>query len=225
VRRRVAFAEAARRGRVVVEGVVCREMRRLEFEHAGWPAGEVALLVEPVERVLARRRPAVLVDARLAKTKLDLVLPEGIFFVALGPGYEAGRDCDAVVETLRGPDLGRVIWQGSAAPDTGVPAPLGGAAAARVLRAPAAGRLRVLADIGERVRTGQVVARVGRAAVRAALDGVLRGMLAEGDRVRRGQKLGDVDPRPDAPPVDVISDKSRAVGAGVLEAVRERFAL
>jgi xanthine dehydrogenase accessory factor len=225
VRRRVAFAEAARAGHVEVEGVVCRRVELEELVRSGWPRDAVALVVSPIATALPALRPAVVVDARLAKRPLEFAAPPGTFVVALGPGPIAGRDCDAVVETLRGPGLGRVIRQGSATENTGVPGEVGGATRDRVLRAPVSGVLTVLGGIGRRVRAGEVVARVGRHEVRSALDGIVRGMLADGDRVQRGQKLGDVDPRPDAPGVDRISDKSRAVGRGVLEAVSTRFGL
>ena len=225
VRRRAAFAEAARTGRVEVEGVVCRRVELDEIRRSGWPRDTVALVVAPIAASVAALQPAVIVDARLAKRPLEFAPPPGMFVVALGPGPVAGSDCDAVVETLRGPQLGQVIHRGSAAENTGVPGEVGGATRDRVLRAPASGPLGVLIGIGRRVRAGDVVARVGRHEVRSALDGIVRGMLADGDRVQRGQKLGDVDPRPDAPGVDLISDKSRAVGRGVLQAVCTRFDL
>ncbi|MFQ5600012.1 MAG: selenium-dependent molybdenum cofactor biosynthesis protein YqeB [Candidatus Krumholzibacteriia bacterium] len=225
VRRRAAFAEAARSGVVEVEGVRCRRVALAQLAPAAWPGDAIPLVTEPHEAVIRALVPAVVVDARLAKRKLQTAVPDSMFFVVLGPGCAAGRDCDAVIETLRGPDLGRVIWEGGATADTGVPGKLGGVSVERVLRAPHTGSLRVRAGIGARVRAGDVVATVGGEPVCAAVDGVLRGMLADGDRVAAGQKLGDVDPRPQPPPVDAISDKSRAVGRGVLEAVRTRFGL
>jgi xanthine dehydrogenase accessory factor len=225
VRRRVAFSEAARQGRTVVQGVTCARLDLEAMASGAWPQNWIPLLTAPAASVLERIGCDVLVDARLAKAKLALRPPPGVFFVALGPGYVAGRDCDAVVETWRGPDLGRVIWSGSATPNTGAPGDVGGETSARLLRAPEAGELEVVADIGRRVRRGELVARVGASEVRAAVDGVMRGMLASQDTVRRGQKLGDVDPRAEPPPVDRISDKAERVAAGVLAAICTRFDL
>lgn len=228
VRRLAAFAEAARTGRVVVEGVPCRLTSLGEVMLGGWERHFVPLVVEPVERALAALSPAIVVDARLAKGRERPVTRAAAFVVVLGPGYVAGRDCDAVIETWRGPTLGHVVWSGETRLDTGHPATLAGAAEERVLRAPIEGLLRVLRGIGARIECGDVVARVesdpGEAAeVRARVGGVLRGLLAEGDPVAAGQKLGDVEPRPDAPAPDRISDKARAVGDGVLRAILERF--
>jgi xanthine dehydrogenase accessory factor len=222
VRRRVAFAEAARTGAVEVEGVRCRKVALDELRRQGWKKEEIPLVVAPFGVVLAALAPRAVVDARLMK-RADGPRLAGVFHVVLGPGFEAGRDCDVVVETLRGPALGGVMRQGSAQADTGIPGEVGGASLSRVLRAPAAGTLRLRVALGEHVRAGQTVAQVGGTDVRAAVSGLVRGLLADGDRVEPGQKLGDVDPRPDAPPVDRISDKAHAVGRGVLEALVERF--
>ncbi|UCE02145.1 MAG: EF2563 family selenium-dependent molybdenum hydroxylase system protein [Candidatus Latescibacterota bacterium] len=225
VRRRAAFSEAARQGRTVVQGVTCTRLDLEAMASAKWPQNSIPLLTAPAASVLESVACDVLVDARVAKEKLELRPPPGVFFVALGPGYVAGRDCDAVVETWRGPQLGRVIWSGSATPDTRAPGNVGGETSARVLRAPEPGKLEVMVAIGRRVRRGELVARVGASEVRAAVDGVMRGMLASGDPVRRGQKLGDVDPRDEPPAVDRISDKAERVAAGVVAAVCTRFEL
>lgn len=225
VRRRAAFAEAVRVGEVVVEGVQCRRVS-VEQLVARWGTSDsVLLVVEPLGRVLEHVSPDVLVDARMCKQRLQPRPPRSIFFVALGPGHVAGRDCDVAVETMRGSELGRRIHDGSAAPDTGIPGNVGGATAERVLRAPAAGVLHVHTHIGASVRRGDVVAAIGAHAVRAQLDGIVRGMLADGDVVENGQKLGDIDPRQAAPAVDSISDKARAVADAVWEAVSEHFDL
>jgi xanthine dehydrogenase accessory factor len=223
VRRRVAFAEAARAGLVVVEAVTCRRLALAELPPAAPVPGFVPLVVEPIAAALAAWDPAVVVDARMTKRPIDPALPASTFRIALGPGHVAGQDCDVVVETLRGPGLGAAIWSGAAAADTGVPGSVGGATRQRLLRAPADGALHLHVRIGQRVRAGDVVAEVGGAPVRVEIGGWIRGLLADGDPVSAGQKLGDVDPRPDAPPADRISDKARAVGAGVLRVIATRF--
>jgi xanthine dehydrogenase accessory factor len=244
VRRRVAFAEAARRGETQVEGVRCRRvalpwllgrwqrkagrkqkvtMRRTPTGTLLEDLGFVPLVVGDWKPVVRALQPQVVIDARLAKRKLPGVMPSRTFHVALGPGHVAGRDCDAVVETLRGGDLGRVLWRGAAAPDTGIPGEIGGMTSERVLRAPVSGVLLQAKAIGTQVRAGEVVARVGNRAVRTPIAGVVRGMLVVGDRVHRGQKLGDVDPRRKAPAVHRISDKARQVGHGVLVAITSQW--
>ncbi len=138
--------------------------------------------------------------------------------IGLGPGYHAGRDCHAVVETNRGHNLGRVLYEGSAETDTGIPAPVLGHSARRLLRAPAAGTFRALRSIGEIVREGDVLGSVDGHPVSAQIDGVLRGLLHDGVKVSENLKIGDVDPRGDPVMCRTISDKANAVAGGVLEA-------
>jgi xanthine dehydrogenase accessory factor len=222
VRRRVAFAEAARTGQVTVEGVTCR---RVQVDRLNPTAEEhtVVLAVGPIEVAVHAFAPHAVVDARMTKCPLEVPLPEGVFRIALGPGHTAGEDCDAVVETLRGSDLGRVIWSGSGHPDTRVPGELGGETLRRLLRSPASGTLHVHARIGDRVQAGEIVAEVAGEPVRSAVAGMVRGLLADGDAVERDQKLGDVDPRTEPTPADRISDKSHQVGDGVLTALVQHF--
>lgn len=214
VRRTVALSSAVTDGTVDVEGMV-----GVRAEAADAPAlaatGVVPVVVAPV---LPAWDATVVVDARMAKRNLDTALTDAPLVVALGPGFTAGVDCHAVVETLRGPHLGRVRWTGTAAPDTGTPGELGGRAAERVLRAPAAGVATWRVRIGDRVTAGTVLGEVAGRPVRAPFDGLVRGLIAEGTEVPAGLKVGDVDPRPDADWRE-ISDKALAVGGGVLEAV------
>ena len=216
VRRTVALSTAVTEGEAVVQGL--RGIRAGSPDEAVATArtGAVAVLVEPE---LPPVGADVVVDARMAKRNLGTAIDDADLVVALGPGFTAGVDCHAVVETMRGHDLGRVIWSGPAAADTGTPGPVGGRSAERVLRAPAAGPVAWDAAIGDRVAEGQRLATVAGAAVTAPFDGVLRGAIASGAEVRAGLKIGDVDPRPDPAACHRISDKALAVGGGVLEAV------
>jgi xanthine dehydrogenase accessory factor len=218
VRRGVSFADALRTGEARVEGVLGRRAMPVEAA-ADLAAGVVPVIVDPGGECLPLLSPAVVVDARMAKRNLGTSRTDAALVVGLGPGFTAGDDVHAVVETQRGPDLGRVIWSGSAQPDTAIPAEIAGAAADRVLRAPAAGVFRASARIGDLVGVGTTVGEVGGRPVRARASGLLRGLLADGVPVEAGFKLGDVDPR--GPAVDPfrVSDKGRAVAAGVLEAV------
>jgi xanthine dehydrogenase accessory factor len=163
--------------------------------------------------------PSIVVDARLAKRALDTTLDQAPLVVALGPGFTAGEDCHAVVETMRGHRLGRVIWNGAAAPDTGMPGILGGVGAGRVIRATSVGAIAWTVDIGDLVAAGQEIGTVGGEPVHTSIAGVVRGLIAPGTEAHRGLKIADIDPRSDQSSPFEISDKARLVGAGVLEAV------
>ena len=160
-----------------------------------------------------------MVDAILAKRNLGTRITDAPVVVGVGPGFTAGEDCHAVVETMRGHYLGRALYQGSAQPNTGIPGLIGGFAGERVLRAPADGVFHQLLDIGAQVKEGDIAAQVGGVPMVCTLTGVLRGILPEGTPVRRGMKAGDVDPRCEPEHCRCASDKALAVGGGVLEAV------
>jgi len=225
VRRTVAFAECVYAERVEVEGVWAERTggdtpeAMLAAARALLEAGTVPVLVDPRAEIVPLARPAALVDGILAKRNLGTRIDQAEVVVGLGPGFTAGVDCHAVVETARGHNLGRVILEGPAEPDTGAPGPIGGYTTERLVRAPAAGAFEPRAAIGDHVKAGQVVARVGGAEVRSQIDGVLRGLLREGIEVTEGLKVGDVDPRAKPEHCRTISDKSRAIGGGALEAI------
>ena len=226
VRRAVALSTAVTDGEVSVQGMrgvlssTAEEAVALARSLVGAAGGTgAAVLVAPELAALAPVRPDVVVDARLAKRNIDTSVGDADLVVGLGPGFAAGTDCHAVVETMRGHHLGRVVWSGSALPDTGVPADLAGRSADRVLRAPVAGVVAWDVTIGDVVTEGRRLGTVAGAAVAAPFDGVVRGAIRSGTRVPAGLKIGDVDPRCDPPAYWEISDKSLAVGGGVLEAV------
>jgi xanthine dehydrogenase accessory factor len=154
----------------------------------------------------------------MAKRNLGTRISDAPVVVALGPGFVAGRDAHAVVETMRGHSLGRVIWRGEALPNTGVPGEIGGKGSERVLRAPAAGEFRGEREIGDFVRLGETVGHVAGRPVVTAIDGVLRGLLRSGLRIPAGFKVGDVDPRASREHCFIVSDKALAIAGGVLEA-------
>lgn len=218
VRRTVAFAQAAYDGATTVEGVTARRVDAARV-HATLGDGEIPLVIDPQGWAIGALLPDVIVDARMAKRNLGTSREDAALVIGLGPGFVAGEDCHAVIETNRGHNLGRVIWAGSAEPDTGLPGRIGGADAERVLRAPADGVVTAVRDIGEVIRVGEIVAIVGEVEVVADTSGVLRGMLHDGLRVEAGTKLGDIDPRADPSHVHTVSDKSLAIAGGVLEAV------
>lgn len=219
IRRLVALAEAVYAGRAEIEdlhGVHCADV---EAARSALAEGLIPVLVDPQADSLAAFQPVALVDARMRKSPPELGLGAAPFVVGLGPGFTAGVDCHAVVETQRGHHLGRVLWQGQAAPDSGVPEAVAGHDRDRVLRAPAAGVLEALVRLGAVVRAGDVIARIGGVPLRAPFDGALRGLLHDGLEVVRGEKVGDLDPRGVPAYCREISDKSLAVGGGVLEAL------
>ena len=183
----------------------------------------IPLLIDPTGSSRATIRPHVIVDAILAKRNLGTHTGDALLVIGLGPGFSAGEDVDVVIETNRGHDLGRVIYDGPAEPDTGVPGVIAGVGAERVLRAPRAGRFRPVKEIGETVEAGETVAWVEDQPVKTAIPGVLRGLLRAGIVVQKGLKAGDVDPRGHRANCFTISDKARAIGGGVLEAILAHF--
>lgn len=219
VRRAVAFAEAVYAGSVTVEGVVARYADDPMIGMAYTALNEIPVVVDAQDDVVARMKPPIVVDARLAKTNLGTRLYDAKLVIGLGPGFSAGKDCHAVVETNRGQDLGRVYWEGGAEADTGQPEPVRGFAGQRVLRSPADGVFIGRGQIGDLVQAGDLLAEVDGKAVVAALDGVVRGLLHDGVPVTTGLKVGDLDPRGVREYCFLISDKARAIGGGVLEAM------
>ena len=214
IRRTVSLCEAVYAGEARVEGVTARLVPSLPGE---WP-GYVPLLIDPDCSVLDRVGPAALVDAILTKRNLGTRMDMAPATVGLGPGFTAGEDVHAVVETMRGHDLGRVLWQGSALPNTGIPGMVGGYAAERVIHAPVAGKVNILRDIGSKVEEEEILAVIDGTPVRTKISGVVRGMIREGYEVFRGMKMADVDPRENAD-WHSVSDKALAVGGGVVEAL------
>jgi len=155
----------------------------------------------------------------LAKKNTGTSIQDAALVVGVGPGFIAGQDVHAVVETMRGHDLGRVITRGSAQPNTGVPGAIGGYTTERVLRAPVAGVFEGVCRIGDLAARGDIIGWIGPEPVYATIDGILRGLLQDGLQVEKGMKIGDIDPRCQPENCLTISDKARAVGGGVLEAL------
>ena len=230
IRRKAAFCPAVWAGEATVEGVVCRRVDSPSQAQGVSAAGEIPLLVDERLDCLPALRPAALVDAIIAKRNLGTRRDMAPITVGVGPGFTAGEDVDAVVETMRGHQLGRVIWEGSAIPNTGIPGSVGGYTSQRVIHAPASGPMvfvrdpsGAVIDIGAVVEEGQTIARVGEVPVPASLTGVLRGLIREGYPVTRGLKIADIDPRLEqVSNCDTVSDKARAIGGGVTEALLAR---
>lgn len=218
VRRTVCFGEAVFSEMIAVEGVTAR-LTDVAGVDAVLDAGAIPVLVDPEARSLPALAPVALVDARMEKRVLDTRIDAAPVVIALGPGFTAGVDCHAVIETNRGHFLGRAYYSGSAEPDTGEPGVIAGQSHSRVLRAPADGFVEARAAIGDAIAAGQVIAEVGGHPVTAAFPGVLRGLLHPSVPVTLGMKIGDLDPRAARAHCFTISEKSLAVGGGVLEAL------
>jgi xanthine dehydrogenase accessory factor len=215
VRRTVALSSAVVDGVVSIEGMIGRRVDSLDDALSLAGPEVVPVVVSPELPPLVAD---VVVDARMAKRNVGTGIHDAALVIALGPGFIAGFDCHAVVETMRGPRLGRVLWRGSAEADNGTPGTIGGQAGERVLRAPVAGVATWVVEIGEVVTAGQLLGQVGSAPLAAPFDGLVRGLIRPGTEVPAGLKVGDVDPRLDVSCRE-ISDKALAIGGGVLEAV------
>lgn len=219
IRRTIAFADVLRTGKASVEGL---EAVRTETESEIFDAineGKIPVIPDPKGQWIKRLSPLCVVDAILAKKNLGTSKTMAPTVIGLGPGFTAGEDVHAVIETNRGHSLGQMILKGPALKDTGIPGTIAGYNAERVLHAPAAGSIKVLKDIESMVKKGETVAIIGSTEVLSPLDGVVRGMIAPETPVTKGLKIGDVDPRGDASYCHIVSDKARAVGGGVLEAI------
>lgn len=219
VRRSVSFCEAVYDGAMTVEGVTAVKVGSPEEIGGAWEKGEIPLLIDPDNKVKDVLRPHVVVDAILAKRNIGTEICDAPLVLGLGPGFTANQDVHVVIETNRGHDLGRLIFQGQAEPDTGVPGVIGGYGIERILRTPQAGIFHAVKMIGDAVANGEVVARVDGAPMHAQINGVVRGLLRDGMIVSTNLKAGDVDPRGKREACFTISDKAQALGGAVLEAI------
>ncbi len=219
IRRTVSFSQAIWDGQAQVEGVQGIMASNAEEALALMNQGHIPVLADPEGACIPELKPGAVVDAVLAKRNMGTSKEMAPVVIGVGPGFTAGVDCHAVVETQRGHNLGRVYEQGSAAPDTGVPGNIGGYSRERVLRAPCSGIFQGMRQIGDLVNQGDVVATVDGRPMTCLIGGVLRGLLPSGISVTEGMKSGDVDPRGVRENCFTVSDKARAVGGGVLEAL------
>lgn len=218
VRRTVSYAEAVFSGTVTVEGVVASRASSEEEALNMTEKGIIPVMVDPEAQVVKNLHPTVVVDGIMAKGNTLTRIDDAPLVIGIGPGFNAGVDVDAIIETKRGHNLGRVIYEGSAIPDTGAPGEVLGYSRERLLRAPVDGIVKPCYEIGQQVKKGDIVAYVDSTPVIAELSGLIRGMLHEGIQVKAKVKLGDIEPRVGID-YHTISDKARAIGGAVLEVV------
>lgn len=224
IRRNVAFSEAVYQGKQTVEDVACILAKNVEEAKELLEQGKLVLLVDTKGASIKELKPQVVVDGILAKKNLGTTKDMADITIALGPGFVAGADVHAVIETMRGHSLGRIIYQGSAIPNTGVPGKIGGYDKERVIHSPTEGILRNVKNIGDDVRKNDIIAVIEQGEekipVLATIDGFLRGLIRDGYPVTKGFKIADIDPRmQEKGNCYTISDKARCIAGGVLEAI------
>lgn len=219
IRLPVSFARTVYESKAVIEGIEgvlvssCEEAQNIINQR------KIAVLIDSEGNYIDKLNPTILVDAILAKHNLGTRKDQASLVIGLGPGFTAGEDVDVVVETMRGHNLGRLYYQGQAAPDTGIPGEVGGESKRRLLRAPADGKIIPLHKIGDLIKAGEVIAEVEGVPLKAEISGVLRGLIYPQSWVTRGMKVGDIDPRGVREYCFTVSDKARSIGGAVLEAV------
>jgi len=225
VRRHVSFCEAIHDQTMAVEGIeAVRASEDYEVLEA-WRTEKIAVRVDPNGESIRRCKADILVDATVAKRNLGTTIAQAPLVIALGPGFVAGKDCHIVVETNRGHNLGTLITEGMAEANTGIPGNIGGFTNERVLRSPSDGLFIAVRQIGDLVRKGDVIGRVGDAEVTAQIDGIIRGLIRPNFHVTTRLKIGDIDPRGNRSYCDTISDKARSIGGAVLEAILATYNL
>ncbi|MFY9140564.1 MAG: selenium-dependent molybdenum cofactor biosynthesis protein YqeB [Thermacetogeniaceae bacterium] len=219
VRRKVSFAEAVYEGEITIEGVNGRLAGDFKEAQEIAARGEVAVLVDPQGKTLKEHPPLIYIDAAMTKKNMGTSMNDAGIVISLGPGYEAGLDVHAVIETKRGSSMGKPIYKGAALPNTGIPGDVNGYTVERVLRASTEGIFTAVMKIGDQVNKGDLIGYVGDQPVLATINGTVRGLLKSGLKVERGAKLGDIHPEINREIVYKVTDKAHAVGRGVLEAI------
>lgn len=222
VRRTVAFSEVVYDGAMTVEGVTAELVPNADALPDTWKKGRIAVIVDPEWMIVDVLKPDVVVDAILAKKNLGTKRTEAPFVVGVGPGFSAPEIVHAVVESNRGHNLGRIFYNGSAEPHTGIPGPTMGYTSERVLRSPHSGLVKHAKALGERVTKGEIVLYIDDTPVHATIDGLLRGLIRE-IKVGGNEKIGDIDPRGAREYCFTITEKARAIGGGVLEAILHEY--
>ncbi len=224
VSRGTTFSEAAFDGSKEIEGVTA-EMVPLTLKdiQVAWKQGNIALVIDPETKARNILHPDVIIDATMAKRNTGTKITDAPLVIGLGSGFTAGKDIHVIVETLQGPNLGRIITEGKAEKDTGEPVIIAGLGKERVVWAPQAGTFNTKMEIGDRVKAGQEVGKIADISLKAPFQGILRGLIRNGVGVRKGEKLIEVDTVNDSSICFIIRDKMRTIAGGVLEAILMKY--
>ncbi|MCP4721535.1 MAG: EF2563 family selenium-dependent molybdenum hydroxylase system protein [Desulfobacteraceae bacterium] len=223
VRRRVSFCEAVHEGTATVEGVKAKKVVGIDGIRSAWESNCIPVLVDPDWNTIKVIHPHVVVDGIIAKKNLGTDSSQAPLVIGLGPGFEAGGDVHMVIETNRGHNLGRVILEGSPEPNTGIPGSIGGFTRERVLRAPCSGIFKSFLTLGASINKNDVIGHVDNQPVVAQINGILRGLIKNPARVKERLKIGDIDPRGNTEYCTTVSEKVRAVGGSVLQAILRKY--
>jgi len=223
VRRRVSFCEAVHDEEIIVEGLKAKKVSTINEIRSAWENNYVPVIVDPGWESIKALRPHVVIDAIIAKKNLGTNLSEASLVISLGPGFEAGKDVHVAIETNRGHNLGRLIFNGCPEPNTGIPGSTNGYTLERVLRSPCAGIFTASLPIGTLVKKNDVIGYVDKQPVIARIDGILRGRIRNNISVTDKLKIGDIDPRGNIEYCTTISEKARAIGGSVLEAILRKY--
>lgn len=220
IRRTVALCSCIYSGCYTVEDMTAEHIHTLQECESVWAKGNIPVFVDPDADAISYFSPVALIDAIIAKKNIGTTKNMAPITVALGPGFTAGKDADVVIETMRGHRLGKLILEGSAMANTGVPGILGGESVKRVIHSPTGGTTKLCRNIGDKVQKEDVLFYVDDTPVHASLDGILRGLISNNIQIPKGLKSADIDPRgSDKVDCFTISDKARALGGAVLDAV------
>jgi len=222
VRRTVAFSEVVFDGKITDEGVEAELIQTLDEARGLWQKKKIAVIVDPKWMIVSILQPDIVIDAIMAKKNLGTKKTEAPFVICIGPGFVAPNDVHVTIESNRGHNLGRVFYDGAAEPHTGIPGPTMGYTSERVLRSPHAGSVKHVKTLGDSVKKDEVILYVDETPVKATIDVLLRGLIRE-IRVENNEKVGDIDPRGVKEYCFTITEKARAIGGGVLEAIMHRF--
>ncbi len=223
VRRYVSFCEAVYEGTKTVEGITAVKVSEIEDIHHAWLQEKIPVLVDPDGSYIKQFKPDVVVDAILAKKNIGTRPQDAKLVIALGPGFEAKKDAHILIETNRGHNLGRLITSGKTEPDTGIPGSIGNYTNKRVLRSGASGIFEADRNIGSKVEKGDIIGRVGESTVKSEINGIIRGLIRPGIEVKKSMKIGDIDPRGNLAYCYTVSEKARAIGGAVLEAILQVY--
>lgn len=220
IRRTVCFSEAVYNGKVEIEGITSVHVKNIVEIYHAWANDFVPVMVDTKEEYIEKFNPIAVVDAIIAKKNTGMHKGIAPITIGIGPGFEAGKDVSVVIESNRGHNLGRLIFEGYAEPNTGMPGNIAGYTTERVLYSPEDGIIALNHEIGDTVKTGDLIGHVNGHSITSKIDGILRGIIREGTYVTKGMKIGDVDPRTEQiKNCYTISDKARAIGGAVLEAI------